>query len=203
MDGQNEQVPISSVFRYMFQHMDDFNVCYKFCNEIIDIAFRQTHSQKKIAFSNAALYDDIINSDLKLLHPVFLNEISINEEHLKYIGTDHRSNFSESSWDKIKVFEWQFQTYCNLKEKLSYENMLDKKYEFLKLCKTTNENSRDIRKMIAKCIEKTKARKAAADALNGIHINTGIQHLPNKIETEIKELSRHTSRTRQFIPFCV
>ena len=32
-DEEIEQVPIASVVRYMFQHMDEFNVCKKVCQQ--------------------------------------------------------------------------------------------------------------------------------------------------------------------------
>ena len=44
--------------------------------------------------------------------------------------------------------------------------------------------------MVNKNIEKNKLRKASADALNGIQLSTGIQHLPEKIESDILECIR-------------
>ena len=123
-----------------------------YARKFVNKAFELNHIPEKVSFSNQKLYDDIIESDLPFLHKAFLKETRLNEKDLQYISTKYKSNCSESDWEKIKVFEWQFQTYSQVKEKTSYETLLVKKFEFLKLCQTTNANARLVGKMITKGI---------------------------------------------------
>ncbi|CAC5360089.1 unnamed protein product [Mytilus coruscus] len=163
--------------------MDDFQVCKKFCNEIVDVALGK--QPVKTPSSYLALYNEIVKNGFSIFQSLVSDEVNIDTCNLEYLGEIYKPNFSTSDWKKIQLFEWHFQTYYKIKAGSSYENILKKKEEFLNLCKSSKTNAQIIHGMVGKTIERNRLRKCSTEALNGIQLQVGgINHLPEKIEVD-------------------
>ncbi|CAC5397541.1 unnamed protein product [Mytilus coruscus] len=111
-EADGTRIPISSICRYWFSHFDDFRVCAELCNDVIEhcTSKSQTPPLQKTHWS---LYE-------KLKATVFTpNQIEIHtiikESDLEFLDTNWKENYSETEWDRLKLFEWNFQNSVSTK----------------------------------------------------------------------------------------
>lgn len=184
-EADGTRIPISSIFRYLFSHFDDFRVCAELCNDVIEhcTSKSQTPPLQKTHWS---LYE-------KLKATVFTpNQIEIHtvikETDLEFLDTNWKKNYSETEWDRIKLFEWNFQNSVSTKNRVQFESLIEKKYNFYELCKSVQENAETIGPIVVKTMKKNFARKTASNALQGILVEGNMKHNPELIEKDILEL---------------
>lgn len=184
-EADGTRIPISSIFRYLFSHFDDFRVCAELCNDVIEhcTSKSQTPPLQKTHWS---LYE-------KLKATVFTpNQIEIHtvikETDLEFLDTNWKKNYSETEWDRIKLFEWNFQNSVSTKNRVQFESLIEKKYNFYELCKSVQENAETIGPIVVKTMKKNFARKTASNALQGILVKGNMKHNPELIEKDILEL---------------
>ncbi|CAC5363774.1 KIF21 [Mytilus coruscus] len=184
-EADGTRIPILSIFRYLFSHFDDFRVCAELCNDVIEhcTSKSQTPTLQKTHWS---LYE-------KVKATVFTpNQIEIHtiikESDLEFLDTNWKENYSETEWDRIKLFEWNFQNSVSTKNRVPFESLIEKKYNFYELCKSVQENAESIEPIVVKTMKKNFARKTASNAMQGILVKGNMKHNPELIEKEILEL---------------
>ena len=179
-----EQLPVASVFRYMYQHMDDFKICQNFCSAVIESALGKQPT--KVVRHNLSLYNDIIGSNFSNFQNLATADINISNSDLEFIGEAYQYNFSSIQWKKIQLFEWHFQNYCKPKSGSSFEHILQRKDDFFNLCKTLKDGSQQVQRMVEKTVEINRSRKVSTEALNGIQLEVeGHKHLPDHLERDL------------------
>ena len=128
-------VPVKSVLRYIFYHVEDLQVCDAISETIICKVFDKKVQERSVL----DLYKSI--SQNEVLFPFTLDFIPSHvEEKIEGIFAEYKSNFSAAEWAKIVTFEWHFMKHAKA-EKLScfdtYENTVSERYNFYNLLHTS------------------------------------------------------------------
>ncbi|CAC5391280.1 KIF21 [Mytilus coruscus] len=100
---------------------------------------------------------------------LFYNSLQspFKKSDLEFLDTNWKENYSETEWDRIKLFEWNFQNSVSTKNRVQFESLIEKKYNFYELCKSVQENAETIGPIVVKTMKKNFARKTASNALQG------------------------------------
>ena len=192
-DGNN-YCSLTSFYRYAFNHYDGFEFCKSVCDEIV---LKSMMSEQKMLqsdrienakdMSTLNLYRTLINANI--LDDVAESFTPDPDSEVRFLVSDYQSipEFTENgNWDKIVLFEDQFQNYCTVTDRTNYETVVKKKWEFLNLCIQMKESGQVCNKMASIACQKNTARRNAADVLDGITIDVSdVNHRPEILEQSV------------------
>ena len=177
-------VPVSSVFRYFFTHMDSFSCCRKACEQIEQLVYGNKSTESTISTikqfyrtlcekfpKNSYLYKELCNS-------VVLTDVPPS------LHTEYKDDFSKEDWWVITYFEHHFCKEVNI-HNLSYEEELNMRHKFLLSCIDTKEIGDICAKQYKGIIIERMRRRAEAERDNGILIYAPNAHVPVSIEVDI------------------
>ena len=185
-DDGVKKLRVTSVFRYLFSHFDDYEICQELCQDIICHSTGNQTKEKQDSKTNFNLYQKLISSCI-----IYHNEQSakIQDSELEYIQLNHKNLFTDSDWNQIKLFEWNFQNYTSVRDGTRYETLLEKKFKFDELCTATVASAVALQPVCEKAIRTNLARKAVSDVtLNGILVTANSKHRPELIEIEVRNV---------------
>ena len=133
-DGNN-YCSLTSFYRYAFNHYDGFEFCKSVCDEIVlktMMSEQKTLQSDKIEnakdMSTLNLYRTLINANI--LDDVAESYTPDPDSEVRFLVSDYQSipEFTENgNWDKIVLFEDQFQNYCTVTDRTNYETVVKKK----------------------------------------------------------------------------
>ena len=191
-DGQ-KYCSLTSFYRYCFHHYDAFDICKTICSEItlqtlssantLDSAEGEKIQDK----STLNLYHTLIRSNI--LDDVPNDYIPSSEQDIRYVVNEYKyiPEFKENNnWNKILLFEEQFQNISSATDRTNFETLIKKKWEFLNLCISMKDSGILCNRMASLVCQKNSARKHAAEVLDGIVIEISqIRHRPEILEQSV------------------
>ena len=137
--------------------------------------------------STLNLYHTLIRSNI--LDDVPNDYIPSSEQDIRYVVNEYKyiPEFKENNnWNKILLFEEQFQNISSATDRTNFETLIKKKWEFLNLCISMKDSGILCNRMASLVCQKNSARKHAAEVLDGIVIEISqIRHRPEILEQSV------------------
>ena len=180
----NKDVSVSSFFRFIYNHIDDFAVCRQISKELEKCVMKKLTVETSCATSIHECYLAVRKETIKL--PVFesvLSKVSFDGIRIPTLQEEYSIHFSQDDWKRICLFEYHFGQEYDITD-MTHDKAVRCRWEYLLHLRNTKQSSQKMNEVYRRLTQMQMKRKLAAEERNGIHIIDHCVHKPGVIELD-------------------
>jgi hypothetical protein len=181
-------IPLVSLIKFMFQRMDKSPLCESFTKSIekcIANSMKVDNSNELLVFD---LYTQIASSDIGVSVMPYLSSGSFDKEP-SWIVNNLQNYFTEKEWEKIVLFEKQFDLQF-MDPQPSMDDTKKAKWDMWHSYCQMKTLSKSVITDIQTTIKRREARKQAANISKEVFVHSKRRHLRLKIEKDLCDIIR-------------
>ena len=212
-DSNKLQVPLTKVLTYCIKNSATFTFARNVVSELEQLLTNQNQDDcincvKKVHNEKANNINNLLKLYKNISRALFLSseleeafsDYTICEKDLKTLH-DYRHHFSNKEWERIKLFEYHFQTQNQDCIEWDYERLLNEKVTFFETCDQLQKSNKHLLHSCKVLIKHEADRQGVGEALDGILYRGANVHLPSVINnTVLDSLPLYLQDQRNF--FC-
>ncbi|CAH1802263.1 unnamed protein product, partial [Owenia fusiformis] len=160
-----------AVTKYIFSHSEQLRSCQQIVDDIVTQISKTSPTSSHL--SERDLYKKLASKLWFFEDNVLLKNVEVRQSDTLQIH--YKDLFSDDEWKAVCIFEYQFSKYVNIKT-YNYEELLRKKWEFLKLCNDCFSIGESLIGKIEKDIKQNTKRTELADLYNSVYIRGKSKH---------------------------
>ena len=181
-----------TVLKYAFKHCDQLKICKRISHQVLARCISKEDKAEIPCTSNLELYKAVSNASLRndYIDKFMSKNVKIDESSIWSLWQEYRGEFSCEQWHRICIFEKNFiEAKCKLGKTYPLGELMDMKWDFLKVLKDTKEFAKQLQSIAKVIISERNKRKQASEKENSVYIigTNGILHDPTVLESEVME----------------
>ena len=186
--GEKCALRLFCVLRYIFHHAEDMNICKRIAKEIEHLlTFQECNNDVESVLS---LYKKVSSSSFWSSSAAkHLLESDFQTCASNTLYSDHKQHFSNDQWNKICIFESQFEYLISPSAELDFHEHLRKKWDFYHLCEDAAKIGKCLTSMNATVINNRIQRRLEAEKAKEVLIYAETEHILHVVESDLHKLT--------------